>query len=98
MMKLLSTKINNGSFNTGMLLMRLVFGVLMMHHGYQKMMMFSEMKDHFMNFMHLGPTISLSLVIFAEFFCAALIILGLFTRFAGFIIAFEMGVALFMAH
>jgi putative oxidoreductase len=97
-MKLFSTKINNGAFNTGMLLLRLIFGVLMMHHGYQKMMNFSGMKDNFMNFLHLGSTISLSLVIFAEFFCAALVILGLFTRFTAFVIVFEMAVALFMAH
>jgi putative oxidoreductase len=97
-MKLFSTKINNGAFNTGMLLLRLIFGVLMLHHGYQKLMAFADMKEHFMNFMHLGSTISLSLVIFAEFFCSALVILGLFTRFAAFIVLFDMGVALVMAH
>lgn len=97
-MKLLSTKIHTGTFNTGMFILRLGAGILMMHHGYLKMMMFSSMKDHFVNFLHLGSTISLSLAIFAEFFCSALLILGLFTRFAAFILAFEMGVALFLGH
>ena len=35
-----------------------------------------------MNFMGLGQTVSLSLAIFAEFFCSIFLILGLFTRFA----------------
>ena len=35
-----------------------------------------------MNFMGIGQTVSLSLDIFAEFFCSIFLILGLFTRLA----------------
>lgn len=68
----------------------------MIHHGYDKMVHFNEMKGSFMNFLHLGPTVTLSLVIFAELFCAALIIIGLFTRLASFVLLFNMIVIVFV--
>ncbi len=82
MKKLLSTKYSAGAFNTAMLLLRLGLGILMMAHGYQKLTGFGEMQHKFMNFMGLGSTTSLALVVFAEFFCSIFLILGLFTRFA----------------
>ncbi|GAC1382962.1 MAG: DoxX family protein [Ginsengibacter sp.] len=96
MYKLFSTRVNNGAFNTGMLILRLALGGLMLHHGYDKMVHFNEMKGSFMNFLHLGTTITLSLVIFAELFCAALIVIGLFTRIASFVLLFNMAVIVFM--
>ena len=48
--------------------------------------------------MGLGSSISLALVIFAEFFCSLFIILGLFTRLAVIPLMIVMGVALFKAH
>ncbi len=52
-----------------------------------------------MNFMHLGSTTSLALIIFAEFFCSIFLILGLFTRFACIPIIIGMAVVVFMyAH
>jgi putative oxidoreductase len=66
----------------------------MMNHGYGKLIKFSELKDTFMNFMGLGSTTTLVLVIFAEFFCSILIILGLFTRLATIPLIITMSVAL----
>ena len=57
-----------------------------------------QYKKDFMNFMSLGSTTSLVLVIFSEFLCAALIVLGLFTRFASIPLIIGMSVALFVAH
>ena len=51
-----------------------------------------------MNFMGLGTTVSLALVVFAEFFCSIFLILGLFTRLAVIPIMIEMAVALFKVH
>lgn len=51
-----------------------------------------------MNFMGLGTQISLGLVVFAEFFCAILLILGLFTRLAAIPLIVTMLVAITMAH
>ncbi|MGB4845434.1 MAG: DoxX family protein [Ferruginibacter sp.] len=98
MRKLLSTKYSAGAFNAAMLILRLGSGVLMMNHGYGKLMKFSTLQHKFMNFLGLGSTITLSLVIFAEFFCALFIILGLFTRLAVIPLIIVMAVALFKAH
>ena len=98
MRKLLSTKYSAGAFNTAMLLTRLAFGGIMMYHGYVKLIGFSTIKNSFMNFLGIGSTMSLALVVFAEFFCALFIVLGLFTRFAAIALLICMSVAFFMAH
>jgi len=82
-MQLLSTKYSQLSFNLTMLLLRATFGFLMIpKHGYAKLVNFSERKADFMDFMGLGSTLSLSLAVFAEFFCSIFLILGLCTRLA----------------
>jgi putative oxidoreductase len=81
-----------------MLLLRLGAGILIIHHGYQKISHYSEMKSQFMNFMNLGSSVSLGLVIFAEFFCGILVVLGLFTRFACIPLIILMCVILFKVH
>ena len=82
MKKLLSTKYSAGAFSAAMLLLRLSVGILMMNHGYDKLVHFSEYQPKFINFLGIGTTVSFALVIFAEFFCSLFLILGLFTRFA----------------
>jgi putative oxidoreductase len=82
MKKLLSVSYRDWAFNCAMLLIRLTAGALIIPHGYDKLMHFATKKHTFMNFMGLGSNVSLSLVIFAEVFCAALVALGLFTRLA----------------
>ena len=65
------------------LILRVGFGLLMIpKHGWAKIQKFPELSETFMNFMGLGSKISLGLVIFSEFFCSILLILGLFTRAA----------------
>lgn len=98
MKKLLSTKYSTGAFNTAMLVLRLGLGILMMHAGYNKLVNFGEMQHKFINFMGMGTTASLALVVFAEFFCSMFLILGLFTRFAAIPLIITMCVALFKAH
>ncbi len=96
--KLTSTSYTTGAFNAGTLILRLGMGGLMMKHGYQKLMHFAEYKGQFMNFLGLGQSVSLSLAIFAEFFCALFILIGLFTRLATIPVIIVMCVALFKAH
>lgn len=98
MRKLLSTKYSAGAFNVAMLLLRLSLGILMMHTGYNKLTHFSEYQDKFMNFLGMGSTLSLALVVFAEFFCSLFLIIGLFTRFSAIPLIVTMCVALFKAH
>ena len=98
MKKLLSVRYSAGAFNTALFLLRLISGVLMINHGYSKLVNFSEYQGKFMNFMGLGTTVSLSLTVFAEFFCAIFVVLGLFTRLACIPLIIAMAVALFKAH
>jgi putative oxidoreductase len=101
MKKLLSTKYSAGAFNAAMLLLRLGMGILIMHHGYQKLMNFDKIlhtPPGFMNFLGIGSTMSLALVVFAEFFCGLFISIGLFTRLSSIPLIITMCVALFKVH
>ena len=98
MKKLLSTKYSAGAFNAAILLLRLTTGFLMMSHGYDKLIHFGTKHNSFMNFLGIGSTLSLSLAIFAEFFCSLFVIMGLFTRFAVIPLIITMCVAIFKIH
>ena len=98
MSKLLSTHYSAGAFNTAMLFLRIVAGGLMLVHGYDKMVHFNETAAHMINFLGIGSKASTALVIFAEFFCSMLIILGLFTRLACIPLITSTSVALVKAH
>jgi putative oxidoreductase len=97
MNRFLSTKYSAGSFNFSMLLLRVVLGLLLASHGYQKLAGFSTLRFKFLNFMNLGSTTSLSLIIFAELFCGIFLILGLFTRFACIPVIIGMSVVVFVS-
>lgn len=98
MRKLFSIAYSEWAFNLSMFLLRVGAGILIIPHGYSKLINFATYKSKFMNFMGLGSTVSLSLTIFVEFFCAAFLILGLFSRAVAFLLLFVMAVALFKAH
>jgi len=98
MKKLLSTHYNAFSFNAAMLVLRLAMGMLMMSHGYDKLVHFSEKKAIFYNFLNLGSTTSLMLCILAEFFCALFVAIGLFTRLVTIPLVIVMSIAVFSVH
>ncbi|MFT3911343.1 MAG: DoxX family protein [Ferruginibacter sp.] len=95
MRKLLSTNYSAGAFNAAMLFLRLIVGMLIMKHGYDKLIHFGDYSSKFMNFMGIGQTMSLALVVFAEFFCGLFLILGLFTRLASIPLLITMCVIIF---
>lgn len=97
MSKFLSIKYSAGAFNFGMLVLRVVLGLLVASHGYAKFIKFSTLKYKFMDLMHMGSTTSLSLIIFAELIGGILLILGLFTRLACIPIIIGMSVIVFVA-
>jgi putative oxidoreductase len=99
MKRLFSTKTSDSAFSFGMLLLRVGAGsLILINHGLDKLMHFAEKAPRFADPFHIGSTTSLALVVFAEFFCAAFIILGLFTRLAALPLVIAMSVALFSAH
>ncbi|GAA4785776.1 DoxX family protein [Olivibacter ginsenosidimutans] len=82
MRKLFATHNASLSFNIAALILRFGMGILMIPHGYAKLVSFAERKDRFMEFIGLSSSASLGLAIFSELFCAVLLVLGLATRLA----------------
>lgn len=99
MKKLFSTSTSDNAFSFAVLVLRLGAGSLMMiNHGLDKLMHFAQKAPRFADPFHVGSTTSLSMVVFAEFFCSVFIILGLFTRLACIPLIIAMSVALFIAN
>lgn len=99
MKKLLSINYSDTAFNISFLLLRLVFGISMcVNHGYDKLVNFADKKDQFVNLFGIGSTITLALVVFAEFFCSIFVAIGLFTRFTVVPLIIAMGYAFFISH
>ena len=99
MKRLFSIRTSDSALSIATLLLRVGAGALMLvNHGLDKLMHFAEKSGRFADPFGIGSTTSLSLTVFAEFFCAAFIILGLFTRLAAVPLVIAMSVALFYAH
>lgn len=84
--------------NIGLLLFRMVLGIFMLTHGWQKIENFQLMSAGFPDPIGVGSSASLVLIIFAEVGCSLLIILGLFTRIATIPLIIGMIVAAFVIH
>jgi putative oxidoreductase len=98
-MRIANTKYSDTAFNLATFILRIGAGSLMIvNHGLSKMNNFGQMSNGFMNPFHIGSSATLALVIFAEVFCSALIILGLFTRLACIPLIFEMAFAFVNVH
>lgn len=84
----------------GLLLIRVVLGIVMVAHGSQKLFTFGHAGvTGAMGQMGLPfPAISAALIIAAEFGGGLLLIAGLFTRFAAASVAFGMAVAAVQVH
>ncbi|HEX2536515.1 MAG TPA: DoxX family protein [Chitinophagaceae bacterium] len=99
MKRLFSIRCSDSALSIGTFLLRVGAGSLMLvNHGFDKLMHFSEKAGRFADPFGIGSTASLSMVVFAEFFCAFFIILGLFTRLACVPLVIAMAIALFHAH
>lgn len=90
--------------STGILALRLMIGLMMLvGHGIPKIQAFSQMKDNFpapdfFPLKYMSPPVALVSAIGGEVVAAALIILGLATRPAAFVLGFTMVVAAFDVH
>lgn len=99
MRRLFSTNVSDSTLSIALFVLRVGAGSLMMiQHGLGKLKTFTSKAGNWPDPFGIGHSASLSLTIFAEFFCAAFIILGLFTRFASIPLVIAMLVALFVVH
>ncbi len=95
MNKLFSFSANPINKDFGLLLIRLMIGVLMAFYGYEKLIHFNEMAaSEFwaknVSFLGMSGETPLALTVFAELFCSLFLILGLFTRFSLLVLLFCM--------
>lgn len=71
---------------------------MFVNHGLMKVNHFGQMSDKFANPFHVGSATTLAIVIFAEVFCSALVILGLFTRWVCIPLIIDVGFAFVKVH
>ena len=94
-----ATAPDGGLRDAGLLLLRVVTGLLMLtQHGWGKLMSYGEKADVWADPIGLGGPVSLALAIFAELLCSALIVVGLSTRAAAVPLAITMLVAAGIVH
>lgn len=98
-MKILQLNFVPRSVDFALLVLRLWFGLtLAFQHGWAKLTGFSAMKTQFPDPLHVGPTLSLTLATFAEFFCSLLVVIGLWTRFGALMCSIMLLVAFTLIH
>ena len=95
---LFPVKPDETGFSAYLLIMRIVFGLLLMSHGFQKLTSFSELVSSFPDPLGVGASVSLSLAIFGELFCSIGFIFGAFYRLAMIPMIVTMWVAFFSIH
>ena len=87
-----------GTASLGLLILRVAAGVLMMKHGWSKIQNFEGMVQSGFDPVGLGATLSVVMLIGAEFIAALFIVLGLLTRLSAVPLIVAMSVAAFVAH
>jgi len=86
------------SVDFGLLVLRVWIGLSMLSlHGWSKLQGYKKASD-FGDPLGVGNEVSWGLAVFGEVVCAALLVFGLFTRFAALAGAITMSVAFFMVH
>lgn len=96
---LASDSSSSGAAGWGLAVLRVGLGLgMLLGHGWPKLMTFSERAGKFADPLGLGSPLSLALIVFAEVFCAGLVVLGVFTRLASIPILFGMAVVVFVIN
>jgi putative oxidoreductase len=87
------------SSDLALLALRLIFGGAMIGlHGWGKLLKFGELSAKFADPLGVGHATSLVLALVGEVLCAALLVVGAYTRLAALGGAITMGVAFFLVH
>ena len=99
MKKLFAPGNDSKTTSLGLLALRLSLGLgMLFNHGIGKLTHFSSIASHFPDPLGIGAAPGLGLVTFAETAGAALLVFGLFTRFAAVTLITDMAVAVFLVH
>jgi len=96
--KILSSTPSALQRSIALLIGRLAFGGMMLAHGWPKLAGFAERSSVFPDPLGVGSATSLAMAVFAEFFCAILVMLGLGTRLVLIPLIITMFVAGFIHH
>jgi putative oxidoreductase len=97
--RLFAPGLNSQLTDFALLVLRLWFGLtLLLNHGWEKLTHFSEKSSQFPALLGLSSGGSLALAVFGEVFCAALLVIGLVTRFAALSLCINMAVAFALVH
>ena len=86
------------SFSLLLLCLRLLFGIMLMLHGLEKVYNYTELCFVFPDPVHIGSDISLLFVIFAEILCSIFFIIGALYRIMMIPMVIIMLVAFFHIH
>jgi len=85
--------------DVGLLVLRVWLGLsMLLLHGWSKVEKYAGMSQGFPDPLGVGPAMSLNLAIFAEVFCALLLVAGLAARLATIPLVVTMAVAFFAVH
>lgn len=85
--------------DTGLLFMRVAAALLLLAvHGLPKLMHWQEQLRQIEDPFGLGPTLTLSLAVFAEVFCPLLLIVGIYARLACLPVLAVLAIALVIVH
>ncbi|SKB29617.1 DoxX family protein [Daejeonella lutea] len=99
MKKIFSVEKTSGTIDIALLVARLGIAFLMLTHGIPKLMMLlSGGQVQFPGMLGMSPEFSLSLAVFAEVFCSALILTGFATRLATLPLIATMLTAVLLVH
>jgi putative oxidoreductase len=83
----------------GLLLLRVTVGSMMVYgHGWGKLINYGVKSTTFPDPLGVGSAVSLALAVFAEFFCAVAVTVGVATRYAAIPLVTTMAVAVFVIH
>lgn len=86
------------TYSTLVLIIRILFGLLFLSHGYTKLMLHASMADLFADPIGLGSIISFWMVVFAEVVCSFALIFGILQRVVLIPMIITMAVAFFVVH
>ena len=82
----------------GLLFLRVTFGLLMLGHGWGKLMDLIGGRTDFADPLGIGPVPSLILATFAEFLCSLAVIAGFKVRWTAIPVVITMAVAFLIVH